>query len=140
MLFIRVFLGYIEFTKISPLIFDYPHFIIVIMHLGLPLGSLLGIWIANKCLSKASTFSIRGAALGFAFSFLGVLLLGIVIIVVTVVLVAEGPGGEVNVLVRLLRSELSFVLLLISAGLFATIGYNLGLRRKRPDLKEHVTP
>jgi len=122
---VREFLAFIEVTKISPFIFGHTHFWLVTVHLGLPLGSLLGIWIANKCLSRASTLSIRGAALGFAISFLGMLLL------VAVGLVAEGPAGEANALLFLLRGDLLVVLLVVSAGLLATIGYNLGLRRKK---------
>ena len=121
---IRKLLDFPELIKIIPFILGYYHFMLVIVLLGLPMGSLLGIWIANKCLSRASTFSIRGAALGFALSFLGVLLIAIVVTIVD--LGAERPAGEVSLFVRLLRSDLSSVLLVISAGLLATIGYNLG--------------
>ena len=121
---IREFLAVIEVTKMSPFIFGYTHFMLVIIHLGLPLGGVLGVWIANKCLSRASMFSFRGAALGFALSLLGMLLL------IILRLVAEGPAGEDNAFLHLLRSDLILVLVLVSAGLLATIGYNLGGRWK----------
>ncbi len=126
MFLIRESLAFVEFmwrSRIIGFFWGYPHFMIGNLQLGLPLGSLLGIWIANKCLSRASTFSMRGAALSFALSFLGILLLFIVRCV------AEGPAGEVNALLHLLRNDLILLaLMFISAGLLATIGYNLGAR------------
>ncbi len=134
---IRELLAFPELIKIIPFILDYYSFMLVVMLLGLPMGSLLGIWIANTCLSRASRFSIRGAALGFAFSFLGALL---IVVAVAMDLEAGLPAREVSMFVRLLRSDLSAVLLLISAGLWATIGYNLGLGSEKRHLEEHVTP
>jgi len=51
--------------KISSFILNYDHFLLFIIHLGLPLGAILGIIIVDRLIFKLPTYSLSGIMSGF---------------------------------------------------------------------------
>ena len=88
-------LSYFEaLWKYKPISFilNYDHFLFFIDFVGLPVGSLIGIWVVDRIIFKVSLNNFSGMAIGFLLSVLGVVLVLWILPLIKVDIVTFVPG------------------------------------------------
>ena len=102
---------------------DYDHYMFIIIFLGVPVGSVLGVLLVDKLVLKSPEWNVRAMLLAFLFAFLGMGLLGLARY--------WAEGCEDGPIAFFIRGDRFILVILIVAGFLATLGHNMSFRYQK---------
>jgi ABC-type methionine transport system permease subunit len=106
--------------KASSFILNYRNFILLISHLGLPIGSVLGILLADKLIFKLRSYNLVRVIVSFLSS-----VFGIVLVVWILPILRINVYTFFGSLSSSMGYDLNIILLPLISSLFAVIAYNV---------------
>ncbi len=109
--------------QLASFVFNYEHYMYIIIFLGVPLGSVLGLLFVDKLILKLPEWNVKGILRDFLCSFLGMVLLGLTRY--------WAEGCEDGPIVFFIRGDRFILVILIVAGFLATLGHSISFRYKK---------